>query len=235
MLELNTFSLNTQDYGLIFLSFAIWVLLFFIGLDKVYKMYFWLFLGFLIAMVLWLQSEVVASKFWNMDLNSFEKIILTKKYLIHNYWSLFVILFMFWMLFNNSIFFTNNKNSLLNSILSFILWFFILIFLFGTLFILEKYWIVMNSLLAYIAWFLADSNIFALIKRYDYLIYYLLFFIIFYRIILYIFFILIIGLAKRIKELRDQEQARIIIAWEPEKEKKPEKKVTKIDIKKISD
>ncbi len=234
MLELNSFALNTQDYWLIFLSFAIWVLLFFIGLDKVYKMYFWLFLGFLIAMVLWLQSEVVASKFWNMDLNSFEQIILHKKYLIQNYWSLFVILFMFWMLFNNSIFFTNNKNSLLNSILSFILWFFILIFLFWTLFILEKYWITMNSLFAYIAWFLADSSIFALIKKYDYLIYYLLFFIIFYRIILYIFFILIIGLARRIRELREQEQARVIIADAP-KERKTEKKVTKIDIKKISE
>ncbi len=233
MLEINSFSLNTQDYWLIFLSFAIWVLLFFIGLDKVYKMYFWLFLGFLIAMVLWLQSEVVGLKFW-MNLNSFEEIILNKKVLIQDYWSLFVVFFMFWMLFNNSIFFTNNKNSLLSSIFSFILWFFLLIFLFWTLFILEKYWIKMNSLFAYIAWFLSDSNIFILIKQYDYLIYYFLFFIIFYRIILYIFFILVIGFARRIKELRDEEKARIIVSEEP-KENKSEKKVTRIDLKKLNE
>ncbi len=222
--------LNTQDYSLIIISIAFWVLFFFIWLDRAFKIYFWLFLGFLIAMVLWLQSEVIWLKIW-LELNSFEKIILNHRSFIQNYWSLFVIFFMFWMLFNNSIFFNSNKNSLLNSIFSFILWFFILIFFFWTLFILEKYWIKMNSLFAYIAWFLKDSNIFLLIKKFDYLIYYLLFFVVFYRIIIHLFFIIILGLAKKIKELRDEEQARIIIK-EPEKKDEKNKKVTEIKLKK---
>gem|GEM_PF-5354253 len=66
------------------------------------------------------------------------------------------------------------------------------------------------------------------------MIYYFLFFIIFYRIILYIFFILVIGFARRIKELRDEEKARIIVSEEP-KENKSEKKVTRIDLKKLNE
>jgi len=222
------FSLTTQDYGLIIISLSIWILFFFIWLDRAFKIYFWLFLGFLIAMVLGLQSEVIALKIW-MSLNSFEQIILVHKNFIQNYASLFVIFFMLWMLFNNSIFFTTNKNSLFSSIFSFILWFFSLIFFFWALFILEKYGIKMTWLFAYIAGFLIDSNIFRLIKKYDYLIYYFLFFITFYRIILHFFFVFLLAIARRIKEIREEEKSRIIIAEAPKEEKKT---VTKIDLKK---
>ncbi len=224
------FALNSQDYSLIIISIAIWILFFFIGIDRAFKIYFWLFLGFLIAMVLWLQSEIITLKIW-MDLNSFEKIIVTKRELIKNYASLFVVFFMIWMLFNNSIFFTTNKKSIFSSIFSFLLWFFLFLFFFWTLFILEKYWIKMNSLFAYIAWFLSDSNIFKLIKKYDYLIYYFLFFVTFYRIILHFFFVFIFWIAKRIKEIREEEQARIIIADSPKK-KEDKKIVTKIELNK---